>query len=249
MQLREPAGANSDRNALTGLFEMHRARLRAMLQRRLDPALAARLGPEDILHKSFLRANDRWPDFLRSQMSAYAWLYCLVRDILNEEYRFHTRQRRDLAKEVPWPDDSVHQLELVLQARRASPSSPSSAAVRHERQERVRQTLASLKVKDQEVLCVRPANRVAACEEAAMRFAGRTHSCLLKAGGNVSRCFIEVFTATARNENTRLAYAADRQLIARLSSRMSRQRIAHLNGSENRHFRRRVCRSCTPVSS
>src|SRR5262249_5055664 len=42
---------------------------------------------------------------------------------------------------------------------------------------------------------------------------------------------------------------ANRQLIAQPRSTVSRQRIAHLNDRENRHFRRRICRFCTLLSS
>jgi hypothetical protein len=42
---------------------------------------------------------------------------------------------------------------------------------------------------------------------------------------------------------------ANRQRIAQPKSRVSRQRIAHLNYRENRHFRRGICRFYTPPSS
>ena len=46
--------------ALLGkLFEEHRPRLLAMVQRRMDPALAARVGAEDLLNEAFLLARGR----------------------------------------------------------------------------------------------------------------------------------------------------------------------------------------------
>ena len=47
--------------ALLGrLFEEHRPRLLAMVQRRIDPALAARVDAEGILTDAFLLARRRW---------------------------------------------------------------------------------------------------------------------------------------------------------------------------------------------
>jgi hypothetical protein len=40
---------------------------------------------------------------------------------------------------------------------------------------------------------------------------------------------------------------ANRQLIAHPKSRVSRRPIDYLNDRENRHFRRAICRFCTPL--
>jgi hypothetical protein len=46
--------------ALGRLLEEHRPKLLAVIQRRLDPALARRMGSEDILSNAFLQARRRW---------------------------------------------------------------------------------------------------------------------------------------------------------------------------------------------
>jgi RNA polymerase sigma-70 factor (ECF subfamily) len=137
--------------ALGKLFEEHRPRLLAMLRRRIDPALAARLDPDGILADAFLRARNRWRQFTESGRPAYPWLYGLVRDSLYDAYDFHTTLGRDYRREVPWPDDSASQLVLGLVG---SATRPSTAFARKELQARMRQALALLKSDDQEILCL-----------------------------------------------------------------------------------------------
>ena len=62
--------------ALLGqLFDDYRPRLLAMLRRRIDPRLAARVDPEEVLNEAFLDARRRWGQFRdRGGLSAYAWL-------------------------------------------------------------------------------------------------------------------------------------------------------------------------------
>jgi DNA-directed RNA polymerase specialized sigma24 family protein len=90
--------------ALLGrLFEERRGRLLAMLRRRIDPSVAARVGPEEVLGEASLDAARRWRWFQgQAQVSAYAWLYRVARDRLIEAWRRETRGRRDVRREMPW---------------------------------------------------------------------------------------------------------------------------------------------------
>jgi RNA polymerase sigma-70 factor (ECF subfamily) len=147
------AGSVADLAALGKLLEEHRPQLLAMLQRRIDPALSARLGPEDILSDAFLQARCKWQDYKhQSAVSPYAWLYRITLDCLIEAWRRETRERRHPKRAMPWPDQSSVQLGLGL----VSPgTSPSEAAVREELQRRMRQALALLKDADREILWMR----------------------------------------------------------------------------------------------
>src|SRR4051794_3362067 len=82
-------------------FEEHRPRLLAMIQSRIDPAMAARVGAEDVLHEAFLVARRRWPGFPATEMTLYAWLYRLTRDCLIEVWRRQNCEGRDPRREVP----------------------------------------------------------------------------------------------------------------------------------------------------
>jgi len=76
---REASSAPSsigDAVALGMLFEEHRPRLLAMVQRRLDPALQPRISAEDVLNEAFVQARRRWGWFKgQSVVTAYGWLY------------------------------------------------------------------------------------------------------------------------------------------------------------------------------
>jgi DNA-directed RNA polymerase specialized sigma24 family protein len=53
----------ADMAALGKLFEEHRPKLLAMVQRRLDPTLAPRNDPEEILNEAFFDARRKWDNF------------------------------------------------------------------------------------------------------------------------------------------------------------------------------------------
>jgi len=140
--------------ALLGqLWEEHRPRLLAMLSRRIDPSLAIRVDPEEVLSEAFLDADRGWRWFQsQTALSAYAWLYGLARDRLIEVWRRETRACRDLRRELPWPEQSSVALGFSLIARNTG---PSEAVVRSELRERMNQALAVLKDAYREVLWMR----------------------------------------------------------------------------------------------
>jgi RNA polymerase sigma-70 factor (ECF subfamily) len=145
-----------DLATLGKLFEEHRPRLLAMIERRSDQALAARRDPEDILSAAYVKAQARWEEFKRSGMTGYSWLYRIVLDSLLDDHDFQTRRRRNPHAEVGWPDHSSLQGILGL----VSPlTSPSEALAKKELQERLRrqigQTLDQLKAEDREILSMR----------------------------------------------------------------------------------------------
>ena len=140
--------------ALLGqLFEQCRPRLQAMLERRIDPALRARVGAEDVLNEAFLHARRRWPQFRQQgRENAYPWLFRITLDTLIEAWRRQTRQCRDLQQEMPWPDQSSVQLAMGI----IHPgTTPTQHTVRQEMNERLRTALRLLSEKDREILWMR----------------------------------------------------------------------------------------------
>ena len=135
------------------LFEQHRDRLLAMVRRRIDPTLAVRIDPEEVLNDAFLQACRKWGRFRQqTKMTPYAWLYRVVVDCLIEKWRREARAKRDLRREIPWPEQSSIQLGLQLVT---SGTSPSEAAQRKELRQRVREALKCLSDQDQEILWMR----------------------------------------------------------------------------------------------
>src|SRR5438445_4569255 len=143
----------ADLAGLGKLWDEQRPKLLAMVQRRLDPALAARLDAEDILNNTFFAARVKWSRFKQqSSITAYAWLYRITLDCLIEAWRRTTRDCRDPRAEMPFPEHSSVQLGLGLLT---TGTSPSAAAVREELQQQVQQIVALLKEADRKILWMR----------------------------------------------------------------------------------------------
>jgi RNA polymerase sigma-70 factor (ECF subfamily) len=153
--MKRDSNSNSaaDMADLGRLLEEHRSKLLAVVQRRLDPALARRISPEDILSEAFLQARRKFSAFNQQHtMSAYAWLYRIVMDCLIEAWRHETRDRRHPDREMPWPERSSVQLALSL----VSPgTTPSEAVDRRILQKCVRGALEMLGSRDREILWMR----------------------------------------------------------------------------------------------
>lgn len=154
----------SDLAALGRLLEEHRSRLLAMLRRRIDPALGVRIDAEEILSETFLKAGQRWGEYCRDrQMTPYAWLYRLALDCLIGAWRRQTRARRDLRRDMPWPEQTSVQLGLGLVQ---GGTSPSEAVLRSELRERVRAVMACLSPQDQEILWMRHSDQLSFADAA-----------------------------------------------------------------------------------
>ena len=144
------------------VLEEHRGRLLAMLRRRIDPKLAGRIDPEDVLSEAFLVAGRRWKDFPAGG-KPYSWLYRITLDCLIEAWRRHSRACRDPRDEMPWPDRSSLQVGLGLVH---TGTSPSEAAAREEMREAMRHVLALLKAGDREILRMRHEDELSHAEAA-----------------------------------------------------------------------------------
>ena len=137
-----------------------------MLRRRIDPTLAARLDADDLLSETFLRASRKWAWFQgQSSVSDYVWLYGLARDVLFETWRSNAGPQRNLHRDQPLPDQSSVQLGLRLID---SGTHPSTAAVRAEQRDRMRQAMAVLKTADLEILWMRQADGLSFRDAAAV---------------------------------------------------------------------------------
>jgi RNA polymerase sigma-70 factor (ECF subfamily) len=146
---------SGDGRATGELLHRHRERLKRMIAVRIDPLLAARVDPSDVVHGAFARAVRRLPRYLRERPTAfYPWLRRLALDHLWELHRRHFAGCRDVKREEPppLPDRSALKLAERLFARQ---SSPSARLHRRERRERVYAALAALPRFDREVLVLR----------------------------------------------------------------------------------------------
>jgi RNA polymerase sigma-70 factor, ECF subfamily len=141
-------------SALAELYQHYRPRLRQMVQLRIDPRLAARVDPSDVLQEAFLDAARQVDNYLKDpQVVVYIWLRGLAWKRLLKLQRDHLgAQRRAVSREVDLPGNSSLRLARQLMAQG---SSPSKALMQKELQQRVRHAMARLSPEDREVILMR----------------------------------------------------------------------------------------------
>ncbi len=145
-----------DESALTSLFQRDRDRLWRMVAVRMDPRLAARIDPSDVIQETITEASRRLPAYLkRREIPFYPWLRQIAWERLVQMHRRHVEaEKRSVRREVRWKlsDESVMQLAERLQMRG---SGPSARLLREELRQRVRNALDQLPTRDREVVVLR----------------------------------------------------------------------------------------------
>jgi RNA polymerase sigma-70 factor, ECF subfamily len=157
-QLLEQARAG-DQAALNELFGRHRARLRRMVDLRLDRRLQARIDASDVVQEAYVEAVRRLDEYLRRpDYPLFLWLRLIVGERLLKLHRHHLGTRmRDAELEVSiyrgaLPAATSAALAAQLLGKHTS---PTQAAVRAERMVRLQEALNSLDPMDREVLSLR----------------------------------------------------------------------------------------------
>jgi RNA polymerase sigma-70 factor (ECF subfamily) len=137
----------------------HQARLRRMVDARLDRRVRARVDPSDVLQDGLADAVGKLPGYLADpKLPLFLWLRLVVGERLTKVHREHLgAQARNVAREVslyrgPMPAASSAALAAHLLGRETS---PTQAAVRAERLLRLQEALNALDPLDQEVLSLR----------------------------------------------------------------------------------------------
>jgi RNA polymerase sigma-70 factor (ECF subfamily) len=152
-QLLAEAGSG-DRQALERLLDRHRSYVRQVVAMRIDPQMATRVDPSDIVQETQMEALRRLPDYLaRRPMPFRLWLIKTAHERLIVARRRHLLAgRRAVAREEPLPDRSS-----LLLARRIVAADPSPSQRFNERElaERVRRAMAQLPAVDREILMLR----------------------------------------------------------------------------------------------
>ena len=145
--------------ALAEAFMDHRARLRRMVDLRLDRRVAARVDPSDVLQEAYLDASRQLEQYLANPpMSLFLWLRFLTGQRLMATHRQHLGvQKRDAKQEVALqcrvgPEADSHSLTCELLG---PVTSPSMAAMRGEMQAALQQVIDGLEPLDREILALR----------------------------------------------------------------------------------------------
>jgi RNA polymerase sigma-70 factor (ECF subfamily) len=143
-----------DRRAFDELFARHRPYLRQVIELRLDPRLAARLDPSDVIQEAHLEAYRRLDDYLRRRPMAFRlWLRKTAQERLQMLHRQHLgAARRAVARERALPDRS----SLLLAERLiAGGPTPEQQFDLEEAARSVRQALDELSEDDREIVIMR----------------------------------------------------------------------------------------------
>ena len=162
--------AAGDRTAVNELLTGHRDRLRQMVAIRMDPRLARRVDPSDVVQEAMTEASKRLPEYLkRRPIPFYPWLRQLAWNRLVDLYRFHVEgAKRAVGREASFPvglsDESVMSLGRRLVA---SGTTPSRNVLRKELRQRVRDALSQLPEHYREVLVMRHLEQLSIKEIAA----------------------------------------------------------------------------------
>lgn len=152
-----------DTSAEGRLLRRHRDRLRRMVAVRIDPRLAARVDPSDVVQEALVEATRKLPNYLRDRpLPFYPWLRQIAWERLVHLHAQHVgTQKRSVTREDRGdfvPDQSAMQLVDRLVD---GGTSPSGRMAREEIRARVRQAIRRLPPHYREVVILRHLEQLA----------------------------------------------------------------------------------------
>ncbi len=163
--------SSNDRLGIEELLMKHQPRLRRVVAARLDPRLAPRVDPSDVVQDAFVEAVQRIPDYLRDPaIPLYPWLRQLAVNRLAAAYQQHLHaKRRSVAREARLELGlSSASVSLLANRLMSSEASPSDELRRKEVEHQVREALGQLPLIDREVLILRFVEQLTNRESAAI---------------------------------------------------------------------------------
>lgn len=152
------AAAAGDAQAAQVLLNQHRQRLKRMIAARMDPRLAARLDPSDIVQETLLIAAQGLAEYAREQpLPFYPWLRRLAWQRVVDLRRRHLEaaRRSVLREESPGAALSGESLHRFARRLATAAPGPHSAMERAERVTGLRKALDQLDEGPREVLLMR----------------------------------------------------------------------------------------------
>src|SRR5262245_38590878 len=149
--------ANGELAAVEELLARHRPALTSFVTLHLDPRVAARLDPSDVVQEAQIDLTRRMAEFLkRRPMPFHLWARKTAYERLLDAHRRHLRRaRRSVSREARGQDDSSLALVRPLLGREPTPSQEAEA---REFAQKVSDAVAGLPDADREVLLLRHAD-------------------------------------------------------------------------------------------
>ena len=142
-----------------------------MVAVRIDPRLASRVDPSDVVQETLAVADKRLDQYLAEQPIAYyPWLRSLAWNQLVDMHRRHIHaQRRSVQREQPWELAMSDASAILLAERLPSPTTtPSRHMLQKEIERRVKQLLAEMSPCDREIIVMRHLEGMSVREVAAV---------------------------------------------------------------------------------
>lgn len=140
-------------------FARHRSRLWRMVHFRLDPMVATRIDPDDVLQEAWLAAVQRVQHFIDNEsLSMFVWLRLIVGQTIVDLYRHHLGAKmRDAYREVSINNAVLSRSTSYSIAAKllGSLTSPSRAAMRDELARQLEAAIEGMDPIDREVLALR----------------------------------------------------------------------------------------------
>ena len=150
------AGRLYQGRALGEWLEEFRPRLVSTIRTRLDPILARRVGPEDVVQEAYVEVLDRFDEYLGHQeVELFVWVRFLVVQKLAQTHRKHLgTAARDPHREVRRAQHSGTSISLTRGLLARNPS-PSEVAVGGELKDALLDGLDDLRESERELLLLR----------------------------------------------------------------------------------------------
>lgn len=158
--------AAGDSHAITELFARVRPRLRRMIEMRLDPRMAQRVDPSDLVQETLTAAHLRLEAYANDlSLAFYPWVCQIARNILIDTFRRHVgADRRSVNREVvTLADQSMNSLVNSIAS---GVLDPLNQLMQSEAEQRVRDALSELKDADRDVLVLRHVDQMSVSEAA-----------------------------------------------------------------------------------
>ena len=158
---------------LAAVFEEHADRLDRIIDLRIDPRLAGRVDPVDVVQETFLEAHKKLPRYLdNASVPVFVWLRGVALDTLIHVHRRHLAQMRDAGLEVSIYGHGGDAVGVSSQSLAGwlvgDLTSPSQAVIREEAVAKVAEALEGMDEIDREVLVLRHFEQLSNDEVAAI---------------------------------------------------------------------------------
>ena len=144
---------------LPELFEKYRARLRTLIEMRLDRRIRARVDASDVLQDAFADATRRFPEYEKERkLPPYIWLRFLTLQQLVAAHRHHLgvqARTATLEQSLNLYEEAALESGTIALSLVGAESTPSAKVSRAEEIERMTQALNQMEPLDREVLALR----------------------------------------------------------------------------------------------